>query len=97
MNRDSDGTRSAETACPAPAPKGCQARAEGIAQVCQSLITQQLERLSPLLRMGEMVREFKAEDEANGIIWAGNSGSREPNPQAVSALTGFDPGREEEQ
>lgn len=23
----------------------------------------------------------------------GNSGSREPNPQAVSALTGFDPGR----
>jgi SAM-dependent methyltransferase len=31
-SRDSDGTRSAETACPAPVPQDCQARAEGIAQ-----------------------------------------------------------------
>jgi hypothetical protein len=29
--RDRDGTRSAETACPAPVPQDCQARAEGIA------------------------------------------------------------------
>jgi hypothetical protein len=28
---DSDGTRSVETACPAPVPQDCQARAEGIA------------------------------------------------------------------
>lgn len=28
---DSDGTRSAETACPAPVPKDCQARCEAIA------------------------------------------------------------------
>ncbi len=27
-----DGTRSADTACPAPVPQDCQARAEGIAQ-----------------------------------------------------------------
>jgi hypothetical protein len=27
-------------------------------------------------------------------MMGGNSGSREPNPQAVSALSGFDPGRE---
>lgn len=30
---------------------------------------------------------------AKSKIWGGSSGSREPNPQAVSALTGFDPGR----
>jgi hypothetical protein len=31
IRRDSDGTRSAETACPAPVPQDCQARAESIA------------------------------------------------------------------
>ena len=30
--RDRDGTRSAETACPAPVPEDCRARPGGVAQ-----------------------------------------------------------------
>jgi hypothetical protein len=72
MTRDSDGTRRAETAW-ARGPKPCQARAEGIAQVCDDLFTQQFNRWSHLLKAGEQAKQFNRETGASNKPPVSNS------------------------